>query len=135
MSTPRQQVAEQIRADNPTFRVFEYAKKPANVNVGQPVVSVFRTDVQTDPATVLMLEHSVTVQVFASKTMEAAVEDELDDALDAVLLSLERLGGWALKTAKRASFYDGTFAGWEIEAAAKSPNVYRDTVLREKEQN
>lgn len=135
MSTPREQVAAQIESDNPSWRVFNFAKRPANVSLGHPVVAVHRSTVEPSPESPLVLEHTVEVQAFGARTMDAEAEDEMDEILDGVWTSLERLTGYAVKSAKRATFYEGTLSGWEITAVAKSANVYRDTVMREREAN
>lgn len=130
MSTPRQTIAAQVKADHPDWKVFSYPHKPSNVETGHPVVCVFRTEVL--PASKPQwITHAVTVQAFGAKTMLEAAEDEMDNLLDGVLLSLERVKGYTMQSAKRATFYEGSLSGWEIEATATSANVYRDTVLKE----
>lgn len=130
MPTPRQRVAEQIAADNPKWVVLPYASVPAQVAKSRPVCSVWRSDVApTTPRTGLV--HSVNVNVYAAATGERG-EDELDDSLDAVMLSIERLGGLKFERATRQMFNKETLAGWSIELTATSENVYRAAVLKER---
>lgn len=130
MATPRQTLADQIQADNKEYRVVNYPYTPANVEVGHPVVSVFRDGV--DPgSTVMTLGHSVQIYAYGARVSGAKAEEDLDDLLDAVCLSVERLKGWKFTGAKRSLFKGDTLAGWEITAAMESPNVYRQTILKE----
>lgn len=134
MSTPRQIVAEQLAADQPDWNVLPYAFQPSNVELGHPVVTVFRSEVEPG-STVMVLDHKVTIFAFGSGTKGDKAEDEMDDILDGVLLSLERIGGFTVQSAKRGDFYNQTLSGWHIETTMTSTNVYRDIVLREKERN
>ena len=135
MSTPRQEVAAQLAADNATFDVRDYPFTPKNVNVGKPVLSVWRDDVAPGD-TAANLGHGLTVHAYGSKTAGAAAEDELDDLLDAVWLSIERLRvlghGYRITSATRALFANDTVAGWVIKIACTSPNVYRETIKKER---
>lgn len=131
MATPRQTVAAQIQQDNPEWKVFDYPFTPSNVQVGKPVVSVWRSGL--DPgANTHHLSHSVQIFAYGARAVSSKAEDEMDDLLDGVLLSIERLGGWRFTTAKRGLFFDDTLAGWLIEATAESTNVYKQTILRER---
>lgn len=130
MPTPRQHVAAQIAADNPKWVVMPYATVPAQVARNRPVCSVWRSTVEpAEPRS--GLTHGVTVQVYASATGERG-EDELDDCLDAVMLSLERLGGLKFERAAREMYNNETVAGWHIECSQLSENVYRSTILKER---
>lgn len=131
MSTPRQDIAEQMQADNAQWRVLPYPFIPENVAVGRPVVSVWRGGISPGdkPQT---LKHSVTICVFGSRTKTEKAEDELDDLLDGVCLSLARLPGWSMEKADRRTFRNDTLTGWEIEASAQSANVYREAVMTER---
>lgn len=130
MPTPRQRVAEQIAADNPKWVVLPYAHVPAQVAKSRPVCAVWRSDV--DPAVSRQgLTHAVSVNVYASATGERG-EDELDDSLDAVMLSIERLEGFKFERASRQMFSNDTLAGWHIELSQLSENVYRTHILKER---
>jgi hypothetical protein len=128
-ATLREQLALQIKTDNPTFLVWDYPDAPANVKAGRPVVSVWREVMETHPTTGLALEHGLKVNVYVSKTVGAAAELECDNALDAVMFSLQRMPNLRFVKATRQSFRDGTLAGWQLEAAGTSKNVYRSTIL------
>lgn len=131
MATPRQTVAAQIQADNPKWKVLDYPFTPSNVQLGSPVVSVWRSGV--DPgASTLHLSHGVQIFVYGARTASTKAEDEMDELLDGVLLSIERLGGWRFTSAKRGLFFEDTLAGWLIEATAESTNVYKQQILRER---
>lgn len=134
MSTPRTQLAEQIQTDNPAFRVLDYGHRPANVNPGKPVVTVIRTEMGPGER-VLALDHTLQVLAIGSKTDPEAAEDELDDLLDAVCLSVERLKNWRITSCKRASLFEDTFTGWVIDVTCTSENVYRDIVTKENREN
>ncbi len=130
MSTPRQTLAEQITADNPAWTVLPYPSVPAQVARGKAVCSVWRGEV--NPTTPRAgLTHAVTVNVYCSATGKSA-EDELDDFLDAVMLSIERVPGFKFEGATRQTFANDTVAGWQIQLTATSENVYRTEILKER---
>lgn len=130
MSTPRQTLAEQIAQDNPAWTVLPYPAVPGQVARGKAVCSVWRGDVNpTVPRS--GLTHSVTVNVYGSSTGKAA-EDDLDDYLDAVMLSIERVPGFKFESATRQTFANETLAGWQVSLTATSENVYRTEILKER---
>jgi hypothetical protein len=130
MSTPREQLAAQIKADNPTFVVWDYPDAPKNVKAGEPVVAVWRSDMDSHPkAPGLALEHKLQINVYGARTAGSAAEAELDNLLDAVMFSLQRLGNLEFKTAARETFNNGTLAGWTITAAGTSKNHYKTEIL------
>ena len=133
MATPRQTVADQLRADNPGFKVYAFPYFPAQVGA-DPVISVWRTDVGTSPDSPNLLRHALQLQAMVGPTLEEKAEAAGDDLLDAVLLSLQRLDSVAGITAERTVFGDeerGTFQGWLVKFHAESANVYKQTVLTE----
>ena len=133
MATPRQIVADQIQADNETFKVRAFPYFPSEVR-GEAVISVWRTDVGTSPDSPNLLRHSLQIQVYAGATLEEKAEATLDELLDAVLLSLQRLTSIGGVTSERVVFGDessGQFTGWKILCYADSANVYKQTVLSE----
>lgn len=129
MSTLREQLAARIKTDNPEFIVWDYPDAPSNVKVGAPVVSVWREVMETHPQSGLALEHTLKINVYGAKTAGAAAELELDNTLDAVMFSLQRMPNLRFVKATRQSFRDGTLAGWQLEAAGTSKNVYRTQIL------
>lgn len=130
MTTPREDLAAQLAADNPDWTVLAYQFQPANVSPGKPIVTVWRGELAPGDSA-LTLNHKLTVFAFGSRTAGAEAEAEMDDILDGVLLSLERLSGWKFESARRGVFYEGTLSGWHIEASALSKNVYREVVMTE----
>lgn len=133
MTTPRQTVAAQLRADNTAYKVHAFPYFPAQVGA-DPVIAVWRTDVAPSPDSPNLLRHSLQIQAMVGPTLEEKAEAAGDDLLDAVLLSLQRLAGVAGISAERTVFGDeerGTFQGWLVKCHADSANVYKQTVLTE----
>lgn len=131
LDTPRGKIAAQIRADNTPYVVKTYPYEPENVDPGQPVVVVFRTELSPHPKSPNLLQHSVAIQIYGAMTSGDIAEAELDNYLDAVMLSLQRIGTVEVRTAKRIAFVDSTFQGWEIECTWDSSNIYATTVRNE----
>ena len=130
MATPRQTLAAALKADHPKWAVFPYLHQPQNVAVGKPVVCVFREAV--DPgAKITHLDHKLQVMVYGARTAGDKAEDELDDLLDGVLLTVERLKNWRHTEARREVFFDGTLTGWRITVSMTSENVYRSLTPKE----
>jgi hypothetical protein len=130
MDTPRQQLAAQIQTDNPTWIVKDYPDEPSQVRKGKPVVSIWRASIV--PAARQHLDHELTLHVYGSKVQDAAAENELDNILDGILLSIERYEGARFIRAERRNLVDGAFAGFVITVNTYSPNVYRAAVLNER---
>lgn len=130
MDTPRQQLAAQIQADHPEWIVKDYPDEPKQVRQGKPFVSVWREAVVPAPRT--HLDHELKLHVYGSRVQDAAAENELDNILDGVMLSIERYAGCRFTRADRRNFANEAFAGFEITVATYSPNVYRAAVLNER---
>lgn len=128
MATPRTTVADQIKLDNATFIVADYPTLPENLGKARVHVAVWRTDIKSVPETPNVLEHPLTIQVVVPVTSGAIAESAADDALDAVLLSLQRIEGLSWSTAERSNF-DDAFVGYQITASVFSSNIYRTAVL------
>jgi hypothetical protein len=133
MDTPRQQLAAQIKADNPEWIVRDYPDEPKQVRQGKPYVSVWRSEIT--PAQRQHIDHELTLHVYGSKVQDAAAENELDEILDGVMLSIERYEGCRFTRASRRNFSNDAFAGFEIVVAVYSKNVYREAVLTERSNN
>lgn len=129
MATPRTTIANAIKADNATYIVCDYPDLPENIPSGKAHVSVYRTDIKAAPNTPNVLEHLLNIQVLIPVTSGAAAENAADEALDNILLSLQRLEGVSWSTAERANFGDNAFIGYQITASIFSTNVYRTSVL------
>lgn len=134
MPTPRTTLADALRTENTTFKVYAYPYFPAQVG-DSPVISVWRTDLGTSPDSPNLLRHSLQIQAMIGPSLEEKAEAAGDDVLDAVLLTLQRHGKVAGITAERTVFGDterGQFQGWLIKCHADSENVYKQTVLTER---
>lgn len=129
LPTARQQIAAQIELDNPNITAHPFIMVPDNVSLGAPVASVYRSTL-VNGAQANVLQHDVTIDLFVSLTDGAGAEAEAEDALDAVLLTLQRMPGLTWSDAKRVNF--GTnFAGYSISASKFSKDHYLQTVLAE----
>lgn len=130
MDTPRQQLAAQILADHPEWIVKDYPDEPTQVRKGKPFVSIWRASIV--PAARQHLDHELTLHVYGSKVQDAGAENELDNILDGILLSIERYAGARFVRAERRNFGNDAFAGFIITVNTYSPNVYRAAVLNER---
>jgi hypothetical protein len=130
--TAREQLAAHLAQDWPEFAVYPYVMHPENVSHGHPVVSVYRESLGREGKA---LAHHLRLDVFVSGQDGTEAEKEADDALDAVLLTIQRLAGavtWG--ECRRVTFGDpgsGQYAGYTISATAYSRDVYQQTVLGE----
>lgn len=136
MSTVREQIAEQIRADNPTFIVDAFPTSlPENMaakGLKKTYVQVFRESLEpTNNGTSLL--HSLKVTVFVAKQHTEIAENDLDEALDLVLLSLERLAGIVYTSAIRDVLQD-KYNVYEISVSCTSQNVYKNIVREEQKE-
>lgn len=127
MSTPRTLLAEQFTADH-GHKVYPYPYSPSEVRA--PVIAVWRTDVDPHPSSPGLLRHTLTVNAYVGKALGEEAEDALDDLLDDVLLSLQRVEGVTVTKSERTVFKD-VFQGWDITCYADSANVYKQTILAE----
>lgn len=129
LPTARQQIAAQIELDNENITAHPYIMVPENVSLGAPVCSVYRSTLD-NASQANVLRHDLTIDIFTSLTDGAGAEVEAEDALDAVLLTLQRMAGVTWSDAKRVNF--GTnFAGYTISASKFSKDHYLQTVLAE----
>ena len=131
MATPRETIAAQIATDHPLWLVWPYPDVPKNVAKDRPVVSVWRGTVAPGESR-QTLRHDLTLNVYGAKRIADGVEDELDDLLDGVMLSLERVDGFRFTQAERQSFANDTIAGWQITGSVASANVYRSIIIEER---
>lgn len=134
MSTPRQILADQIIEDHTLkgYKVYPYPYFPSEVR--KPVIAVWRTDLSPNAESPNFLVHPLLVQIYGGKTVGEAVEDELEAALDDVMLSLQRVEGITFDGAERTVFgteETGQFQGWAIKCHGDSKNVYKSQVLSE----
>lgn len=131
MATPRQTIADQLITDHATlYSIYPWMYSPTG-DLRKCAIAVYRTDLGDHPSTPGALRHSVTIDAYGTKTLGEAAEDELDDLLDDILLSLQRIDGLYGIEAKRSVFKE-SFHGWTITCTADSPNVYKTAVLNER---
>jgi len=71
------------------------------------------------------------INAYGKATLEERAEAELDDLLDDILFSLQRIDGVTFDSAERTVFAD-SFQGWTIKCHADSKNVYTTTVRSER---
>jgi hypothetical protein len=125
--TPRQIVAAQIQTDNTSFTVKDFPTTPTEVR--DPYIVVWRSDVE-EAETPLALKHTLTINAYGARTVGAEAEAALDDLLDALMISLQRIPGFVLDKAERSTFAD-TFHGWKITGHVHTENYPRSTVIGE----
>lgn len=128
MTTPRTQLAEQLTADHPDHKIYAFPYAPSEVR--GPVIAVWRTDLSPSPNGPNLLRHSLTINAYGRKSLEEGAEAELDNLLDDVMLSLQRVPGVTFDGASRTVFAE-VFQGWEIKCYAESKNVYKSQILTE----
>jgi len=131
--TPEQQLAVQVQGDNAGWIVKDYPTKPSQVTKGKTAVSVFRSSI-LPAANRTGLDHELKVNVFVGPTEGPAAADALREALDGVMLSIERYAGGSFKRADLKVFED-KFLGWDIDVTVTSDNIYRSTVIQERSNN
>lgn len=127
MSTPRKDIADKIREDNPTYDVYDWPYEPAELRKVAVMVMREELDVQASE-----IGHQLTIQIYTpGGAPTASVEDTCDTALDNVLLSLQRLDVLGKINAKRVVLAD-KFQGWTVGCEWLSKNFYKTAVLEER---
>lgn len=118
----RQMVADKIKADNPLFIVKAH---PVAVpeNLAKVFVSVYRESVANAPQLAALTE-SLKVLVISPKANTDIAENDLENALDAVLTTVQNIPGIQWSSAERATFAD-SFIGYEINVTANTENPYK----------
>jgi hypothetical protein len=128
MSAARKDVAAKIKADNPTFIVHDFpVSAPENIPTGRVYVSVYRDGFSVDNSN-SQITHNLKALVVIPKKGTAAAEDELDAAVDKVMLSLEALSDVFWQSAERTIVAD-TWEGYEISLQAIRAQVYKSQIL------
>lgn len=130
MATPRETIAAQLSGDWPGHVVYAYPYAPTT-DIRKNALAVYRTDVDPHPTSPNQLRHAVTIDAYGKTKLGTDSEVELDDLLDDILLSLERLAGVTFLKAERKVFKDA-FQGWTVTLTADSENVYKTTVRTER---
>lgn len=121
----RQVIADQVQRDTPEFATYTCPKgAPDGFSASRPAqVSVFRAAITNAPT---QLSHGLTVELITG----TSDEDTLDDYLEAVLLSLQRVPGITWSEARRTTF-DTKWAGYQISVTAVTPHIYREIIASE----
>ena len=124
----RQDVAASLKADNPTFLVHEYPKSaPDNVPAGKVWINVYRESFSVNDSN-SQITHFLKVLVITPKSDSAVAENELDAAVDKVMISLEKLSDVYWQEAQRTIIAD-KYQGYEISLEAIRPQVYKSQIL------
>lgn len=129
MSTVRQIVADQIKADNPEFIVKGFPTTALDrIPAGKTSVQVYRD--RLEPASNgTSLSHSLKIIVMVAKQGTEQAETDLEEALDLVLLSLERSRTVIYSSVDRDVVDDMHL--YVISAAASTTNHYKNLVREE----
>lgn len=124
----RVQLAAQIVADHPAWVVRAYPWVPKQVPKGKAAVSVWRTDLEREG---LELVHRLTINLYCARTTDELAEAEAEDALDELLLSIQRLGLASWGKAERMVF-DKVLSGWQITGQVRSTDPYKTAIRNER---
>jgi len=127
--TARQRIAALIERDNPNIKAYPWVFLPEQVTLGQPVASVYRSKL-SNATQANVLRHDVTIDLYVALTDGLGAEAEAEDALDAVLLTLQRAAGVTWSEAERVNFGED-FAGYKITTSMVSKDQYLQAVLAE----
>ncbi len=122
-SSARGQIAHALQTEHPTWVVKAFPFTPENVARGKPVISVFRPTLSRNTLA-NVLDHALTITIFAASVDNNKAEDELDDTLDALLLTLQGVPGFTWSTCERQNFKN-EIAGIQISATIRSRDIYR----------
>ena len=127
MSTIRQQIADQIKADNAAFVVDTYPRSyPENLRAGGTYVQVYREAIRHTSEDALTVDLKAVVLV--AKQDGPKAEDDLEGALDQVLLSVERFPGASWSEATRVVLGD-KWNAYEVSVTVGINNAYRTLAL------
>jgi hypothetical protein len=116
-------VADKIKADNSGFIVKAFPVSVPEGTFVKPWINVYRETLTNSPQTASLTE-SLKITVITPKSGTDVAENELEDALDAVLTSLQSLNFIQWSSAERATFAE-TFIGYEIALTAATENPYK----------
>lgn len=132
VGTARAVVAQAVTAARPGWDVRPYPFTPSQLTSGGCAVSVWRGDLTAHRGELgpVLLEHGLTVHLYAARTEGPEAEDELDGLLDELLMAVQAVEAVAFTRAERMTF-DRKFQGWAITLSLTSPNIYRAAHTRE----
>lgn len=123
----RRILAAQLTLDQAHLVVKPWPYMPEQVTPGRPVVSVYRERMNRNGT---VLEHHLKLDVLVSLTDGQDAEVEAEDALDDVLLSLQRIPGCTWTEVQRVTFQD-VFTGYTISAVMHSADIYKQAIAAE----
>jgi hypothetical protein len=122
--TVREEIAAKIKADNASYSVHAFpVSPPENLAANKVFVSVYRESMTNAPQLAAVTQ-SLKLQVITAKTGTAIAENELEDALFEVLVSIASLNYVKWTTAERAIFAE-KFIGYEVALEANTENIYK----------
>lgn len=123
----RKQVADAIKADNPTFIVHDYpVNDPENIPAGKVWVSVVRDRFEI-AGNFGSIKDYLTVVIATNTAMSAQAEDALDTAVDALMLTLEKFDDVYWTSAERKTL--SLWPAYEISLEAIRPQGYKTQIL------
>ncbi|MFF2842702.1 hypothetical protein [Paenarthrobacter sp. NPDC057981] len=119
--TVRETIAEQIKADSPEYVVKAFSAAKPEIN--KPTVFVWRENLTNSPQTA-SVTHDLRVALMVPGPQTEAKENELEDLLHAVLVSINSLTFTQWDNCDRATFFDN-WIGYEITVIANTDNIYK----------
>ena len=119
--TVRELIAEQIKADSPTYVVKPYAA--AKPEVEKPTVYVYRETLTNSPQTASVMSE-LKVALMVPGLPSVANENALEDFLYDVLVSINALNFTQWSKAERTTFFE-SYSGYEISVQANTENIYK----------
>lgn len=123
-TTIRGLIAEQIKADNAAYIVHNFpTSAPDNLVTGKVYVNVYRERLINEPATATVGQDLKCIVIVAKAGTEIA-EDELENALYEVLVSINSVANVDWTDAERAIISE-KYIGYEITLQAHTKNIFK----------
>lgn len=120
--TPRGVIAQRIHDAHPSWTVTAHPTAPDHLGRGGVYCAIYRTTI-TKATGQAALTHALTVDLYGASTLTPAAEDQLDDLLDDLLLTIARMPDTVWTTTERTTLEDA-FHGWRTTLEVHSPDVY-----------
>ncbi|AYN55948.1 tail terminator [Arthrobacter phage Noely] len=124
-----EQLRDKLAADTGSGWLWKAAPVPPENVTRKRYACIWRTGLGKGPRDGRLVT-KLQVNIYASRTAGEALERELDDSLDQVLLALQRVRDVRLGDCTRVTFAD-TFPGWEILLEIEHNNYYAAAVRQE----
>ena len=122
--TVRENIAEKISTDNAGYIVKAFPTSPPDNLAGSKVfVNVYRETLTNTPQTASVAQQ-IKITVLTSTSGTDTAENELEDALYNVLVSIASLNYVQWTTAERSTFYE-KYIGYEISLESHTENIYK----------